>query len=518
MTDDTSSSAAASPPRAVASLSDGEWHRLHPLTPLLRGGLVLVIVGGILIANLRERLVEVLVPWLSPDWSGPAPEDPIDYVLSHNLVAIALLVVIGVLALLVVVFSLSWRFHTFRITGEDVEVRSGVVFRTHRRAPLDRVQGVNLTRPFIARLVGLAKLEVVGAGNDGNVKLEYLATARAEEVRADILRLASGRRLAQKQAAAPETRTAAVSAGITGLIAGPEAPVDEPESVVHIPVGRLVASNALSGTTIVLLVAIAAIITGAVTTTGWLLFVILPTIIGFGAFWVRTVTRSLRYSIAPTPSGVRITYGLLTTVTEIIPPGRIHAVEVRQPLMWRPFGWWSIRINRMSGRSSSDGSNDQFGTVLPVGDRADVARVLGLVLPGIADAEGELIFDQGALGPTSDDPYTNTPRRARLLRPLSWQRNGYVLGEGALLLRRGRIWRSLAILPLARLQSIGISQGPLARSLRLANIRAHTVVGRVSGSLRALDRDGALDLFAKTEAAALVAAASDHSHRWAGDA
>src|SRR5690606_41600386 len=45
-------------------------------------------------------------------------------------------------------------------------VRSGVLFRTHRRAPLDRVQGVNLTRPMIARLFGLAKLEVVGAGLD----------------------------------------------------------------------------------------------------------------------------------------------------------------------------------------------------------------------------------------------------------------------------------------------------------------------------------------------------------------
>ena len=101
---------------------------------------------------------------------------------------------LGILLVLIGLFYLSWRFHTFRITGDDVEVRSGVMFRTHRRAPLDRVQGVNLTRPMFARLVGMAKLEVVGAGLDSNVKLEYLSTANAEAVRADILRLASGAR------------------------------------------------------------------------------------------------------------------------------------------------------------------------------------------------------------------------------------------------------------------------------------------------------------------------------------
>ncbi|WP_136053956.1 PH domain-containing protein, partial [Microbacterium sp. K24] len=103
-----------------------------------------------------------------------------------------------------------WRFHQFRITGDHVEVRKGIVFRSHRRAPLDRVQGVNLTRPFPARIIGLAKLEVVGAGNDANVDLEYLATSRAESVRSDILRLASGARAARQAALDPQQSDAPV--------------------------------------------------------------------------------------------------------------------------------------------------------------------------------------------------------------------------------------------------------------------------------------------------------------------
>lgn len=525
------SGALAAGPRAAPALTDGEWHRLHPLTPLFRGGLFLVVIAGLVIANLRDRLVFLFLPWLDEDIDVEIDGeefrsgDPIDFIISNNLYLAAGFALLGILIVLIGLFYLSWRFHTFRITGDDVEVRSGVLFRTHRRAPLDRVQGVNLTRPMFARLVGMAKLEVVGAGLDSNVKLEYLSTANAEAVRADILRLASGSRVAaaaRADAATPglSRRSAAasvVSAGISGLISGAEEPVSEPESVVHIPVGRLIASRLLSTSTLWLIAIVVAIIVGSIAGTPWVLFTLIPALIGFGAYWVRTITRSLRYSIAPTSSGVRITFGLFTTITEILPPGRVHAVEISQSILWRPAGWWEITVNRLSGRGLADGTNDQFTTVLPVGTRADVERVLRLLMPGLPESEWPLVFDHGVLGPKPEDPYTNTPRRARLLRPLSWRRNGFLLLPDALLMRRGAIWRSLAIFPLARLQSIGIEQGPVDRALSVASIRAHTITGRVYGRLAILDRDAALGVFEGAEAAAVAAASSDRSHRWADD-
>lgn len=515
------------PPAAVhagSPLTDGEWHRLHPLTPLFRGGLFLVVIIGIVISNLRDRLIDWFLPWLVPDLQGDElPPDPVDYVVDHNLIILALVAVLVVALALVGLFYLSWRFHTFRITGDDVEVRSGVLFRTHRRAPLDRVQGVNLTRPMLARLSGMAKLEVVGAGLDGNVKLEYLSTANAEAVRADILQLASGAALAERGRPVDAdaghrvaTAASAVSEGITGLIVGAEAPVAEPESVVHIPPGRLAASHLLSGSTVMLIVLIAAIVTGSIVGTPWVLFGFLPALIGFGTYWVRGITRALRYSIAPTPSGVRITFGLLTTITEILPPGRIHAVEVTQSILWRPAGWWSVTVNRLSGRGVADGNQDQFTTVLPVGTRQDVERVLRLLLPGVPETEWPLVFEHGVLGPRPGDPYTNTPRRARILRLLSWRRNGFLLTPDLLLLRRGIVRRRLAVFPLARAQSFALEQGPLARALRVASARVHTISGRVYGGLGAIDREAALRLFADAEAGAIAAAASDRSHRWAG--
>ena len=516
---------AAGPVRGVTQgrspLSDGEWHRLHPLTPLLRGGLVLVVVIGILIANLRDRLVQIFVPFVIPDL--PSDEfayegDPVDWVFENNLLLVAGLVVPGVLLLVVGGFYLSWRFHTFRITHDEVEVRSGILFRTHRRAKLDRVQGVNLTRPMVARLLGAAKLEVVGAGADSNVKLEYLSTSNAERVRADILRLASGRHLEEQATGGELSRTgalsAAVSQGVTGLIVGEDVGEVEPESVVHIPVVRLVLSHVLSPTTVFLVLAVAGVVIGGAFGSWWALIGIIPVVLAFGAYWVSSIFKGLRYSIAPTRNGVRITFGLLTTITEIIPPGRIHAIEIRQSILWRPAGWWSIKINRISGKSSSEGTQDQFTTVLPVGTRADVERVLELLMPGAPAETNALLFEHGVLGPREGDPYVNTPRRARIFKLFSWKRNGFAMTDEALLLRRGAVWRSLAIFPFARMQSIGLEQGPIARMLRVAAVRVHTVLGPVVGHLSPVDRDVALGLLAEAERRAVSAASSDHSHRW----
>lgn len=509
------------PVEVRSPLSDGEWHHMHPLTPLMRGGLTLVVVVGVVIANFRDRLISTFVPMMGDEFDYVDEGDPIDFIVSNDLVLLAALVVLGVLLVVLAVFWLMWRFHTFRITGDDVEVRSGVLFRTHRRAPLDRVQGVNLTRPMVARLLGLAKLEVVGAGIDANVKLEYLSTANAEAVRADILRLASGRRLAEARAAtggpARDRALAAVSAGITGLIEGAEGPVAEPASVVHIPPGRLVASQLMSGSTIFLVLLLAGVVVGSIVGTPWVLFSIIPTLLGFGAYWFRQITRTLRYSIAPTPAGVRITFGLFTTITETLPPGRIHALEMSQPLLWRRFGWWRIRVNRLSGRSASDSAQQQFADVLPVGTRADLDRVLPLLLPVLGAEQWRALLDGGLERPQVD-AYTTTPRRARWLRPLSWRRNGFLLTPDALLMRTGWLRRALVVLPLARLQSIRVSQGPVDRAVRVANVTGHTVLGPVSGSLGILDRDDALGLWRDAAAAVIDAASRDRSHRWSSSA
>src|SRR6185312_9249457 len=182
--------ASASAPAPVVDLADGEWHRLHPATPLLRGGFAFVAVAGFVLANLRERILGLFLGGGPGDGGG----DPIDLIVRRGLIPIALVVVLVVLIVIVTIFWLSWRVHSFRITDELVEVRSGILFRTNRRGRLDRIQGINVGRPLFARLFGAARLDINVAGHDANVQLAYLSGRNADALRRLILQRASGSR------------------------------------------------------------------------------------------------------------------------------------------------------------------------------------------------------------------------------------------------------------------------------------------------------------------------------------
>jgi putative membrane protein len=495
------------------NLADGEWHRLHPATPLLRGGIAFIAILGIVIANLRERLLELFIP------GTDAPGDPIDAIVDRGLVPLALGVVAAVLVLFIVGFYLSWRMHTFRITDELVEVRSGILFRTHRKARLDRIQGINIVRPLFARLFGAARLEITGAGADSNVQLAYLSGARADELRRDILTLASGSRV---DAAAAVPRPGA-PAGIVGQrvaeFVAPELDpsLATPESVVSMHPGRLVASTVLSSSTLFFFLLLGAAVAMIVIWDAFgLLLGVIPVLFGLGSYLVNRIVKSLRYTIAGTPDGVRVGYGLLSTSNETLPPGRIHSISISQELLWRPFDWWEVKVNR-AGKSSAQGAaGQQNTTILPIGSRAEVFKVLELVLPGLVDGETRAIVEAGLARAAAGDGYTTSPRRAAVLRWFSWRRNGFALRPDAVILRRGAIWRELVVVPAARMQSVSLRQGPLQRALRLAGVHVHTVAGPISARLGALDAGDASGFFRDVARTAIAAAVADRTHRWRG--
>ncbi|CAM5397830.1 PH domain-containing protein [Leifsonia shinshuensis] len=501
--------------RAAERFTDGEWHRLHPATPLLRGGIVFIAVLGFVLSNLRERLVSFFVG--APDLGG----DPIDAIYTHGWEGWALLGVAVVLLGCLAAFYVSWRMHSFRITDDAVEVRSGILFRTQRKARLDRIQGINVHRPLLARIFGAAKLEISVAGHDANVTLAYLGSVLADGLRSDVLRLASGVREAEASApaatGAPASRAAQVGDFVSRRIDDFLAPeldpnAAPPESVVKIPPLRLAGSLVLSGFTVFVIAVIVLLVIGSAGGAPWLLIVVLPGLLGSASFYINRFTKSLRYSIAGTPDGVRVGFGLLTTSNETLPPGRIHAVEVLQPLLWRPFGWWQIRIDTAGHTREKGAAGQPNTTMLPVGDQADVAKVLSLVLPDFT-AEHDAAILQGMTS-RGRDAFTGSPRRAIWLRPLSWQRTGFRMVDGAVLLRRGFVWRSLAVVPLARLQSLELQQGPLDRLLGLAEARFHTVSGPVHPRLGAMDAAAGERLFETVAARAVAAATADRSHRW----
>lgn len=507
-------------------LADGEWHRLHRATPLFRGGIALLAILGVIIANLRERLFEMFFPYVpGAEYEG----DPIDFIVGEGLIGWTLLAVAVVIVLIVLGFWLSWRMHSFRVTDEVVEVRSGILFRTHRKARLDRVQGINIMRPLLPRLFGAAKLEVNQAGQDANVQLAYLAGGQADALRREILRLASGAQA--RSGGAGEVAGVASAEGVPGA-GSPAARVGDlveqrvheflapelddelatRESIVAMHPGRLLGSIVLSAGMIVLVLlgvgaAVVAILTGSIAS---MFFLVFP-VIGVGTWMVQKFLRSLRYTIAGTPNGIRVGFGLLSTANETLPPGRIHAVHVGQSILWRGPGWFDIKINRAGSSSMKGAGGESNAVILPVGDLDDVLRVLALISPGL-DPE---LLRAGILGTgAADDGFVCSPRRAAWFKLWAWRRNGVAVTDEAILLRRGRLYRELVIGMPARAQGVSMQQGPLLRLFSLADLQLHSVAGPISLQLGALDAIDTEALFERIAADAVAGAVRDRSHRW----
>ncbi len=470
----------------------GAWHRLHPATPLLRGGIgliaVLVYVGG----NLRERIVS----WVFglPDVGG----DPVDTIGRHHLVLPATLAVAAILLVGIGAFWLSWRNSTFRIDRDEVTVRHGILLRRTRTAKLDRIQGVTIARPLIARLVGAARIELDVAGQNANVRLEYLSNGAAEDLRRDVLLLASGRREAdQDDVTDPET----------AVLAEPGTPV------ITVTPGRAIGSVLLSETVVMLVVLGAVVLPvlaalGAGPVAGVSL---VPILIGSVTVLARRIGRNLRYSVVSTQDGVRISSGIVSTSTEAVPPGRVHALHVEQPLLWRAAGWWRVSVNR-AGHAAGRRNAEAERSLAPVATTAEVLALLPLLVPDLAGRED--LLRSGLVGGGRGDDFTAAPRRARWLRPLAWRRTGFLLTDASVLARSGFLRRELTVVPDARMQSVSLRQGPFERLLKVATVHPHVVHGPVRTHLRLIDVGRAQQLFNELALTGIGARRVDVSHRW----
>lgn len=481
-----------------------EWRRLHPATPVLRGGLGLLAVLGVLLANFRDRLIG----WVLPELEAPGPDDdPLHWAIEFGLLWVVLGAA-GVTLLAIAGFWFSWRMHSYRLTEELVELRSGILFRSHRQARLDRVQAVNVVRPFIAGLFGLGKLELTGAGLAG-LQLAYLRLADAEALRAEVLDRASGA-TAVEGAAALDGAAAGPAAGAAAAAgAQPSAP-----PLIGIPIGRLIGAVLLSVPMLLLTAATALVLglAGSGAAPEWAPFLVLPAGLGvIGTLWSR-ISIAARYRLSADADGVRLRSGLLTTRVESLPPGRVHALRIVQPVLWRPFGWWRVEVTRANQLRQDAGGSGLGAAALPVGTADDAVLLAGLLLPGL-DAEPELLA-AGMSGSGDDDGFVRSPPRMRLRRWWGLRRTGVRLDAERVLLRSGVLRRSLTIVPLARLQSAAVEAGPLLRLQRGAGVRFHVVPGAITPRIRALDAADAEAVLEQTARAAIAAIAADSAHRW----
>ena len=434
--------APARPPVPAAPAPDDEstgspWHRLHPLSPLVRAGrslIALVVPVGLALSSGRRNLGE----------------------LGIDLVVVAAIAGLGVV---------SWLVTRWRVEGDVLRIDSGLLRRSSQRLPLAQVQAIDVVEPGLARVVGLAEIRLRMASSDGKAgRLSYLPVADAQRLRARLLALAHG------------------------LVAGTPAP---PERVlVVVPPGRLVGSILLSTTGLVLegiIVTLAVLAGPEPSLVGVAVSGGLTSFLALGAALWRRLNSGYKLTVAEAGDGLRLRSGLLQTTAETIPYGRVQGLRLVEPLSWLPFGWCRLEAD-VAGKQRRRRENQAEGrtmrAILPVGTRAEAQLLIDRMLPG---AEVER---------------TRPPRRARWKSPLRYRHLSWGANAAYVVTTSGRLRRSRDTVPLAKVQSIRLVEGPLQRVLGLATVHLDIAGRNVHAAIRDRERSECDVVMAELAAAA----------------
>ena len=141
-------------------------------------------------------------------------------------------------------------------------------------------------------------------------------------------------------------------------------------------------------------------------------------------------------------------------------------------------------------------------------------QMLALVLPDPGTEDPFAVFGAGLTGMDNDGGFVTSSRTVRFLSFLTWRRNGFAVTRTALLARAGRLWRSLAVVPHERTQSMALHQGPLARRMKVADLQLHTTTGPVRPVVYQMDIATARQLFDEQSARAAAARRQSLPERW----
>lgn len=448
---------------AVGSVTpDDGWRRLHPLTPLLRGG----------------RLVGVVLAVGSPRLLGQVGLLP------------GLLVLLGVLVVGCGYGVLAWRATRWGLVDGVLRLDSGVLMRRTRRVPLDRLQAVDVVRGVAARIFGLAelRLEVVGGQAKSEAPFAYLSEPDAQELRRRLLAASRHRDLP----------------GDDDAVLAVEDDLDE-QPLLAVPLGTLFWASVIQPALVAGLALLVVLVVVLVSSSAALpaFAVLLPLWFALGSAVVNSLLGNYGFRLARSGDDLRIRRGLLQTRSQTVPPDRVQALQIVQPLAWRPFGWVRLDVD-IAGYSGSGEEGRASATLLPVAPRA-TAEWLGALLMGAARGpDGVPRLDgSGLLG---------APARARWRAPLQHLVLGAGLDAGCVVLRRGRLRPVLDVVPLEKVQSVRRVSGPWQRRLRLASVHVDTVGARLSPV--ALHRDaGEAELILQTLVAEAGRARARRSER-----
>ena len=448
--------------------------RLHPLSPLVSGLFFVVRAWPVaLIFIARGRWLPLLA------------------------VAVAL----------VVWQWLVWLRTSYGIGSDGLTVRSGIIWRNIQVVPPQRVQQVEVRRQLRHRVTGLAvvRIGLAGGGAGAQVDLDALSEQDAEDLATTLERWRARHRNATDAGAGATTSPT------------PLPPPARPP-LLRLTAGQLVVGGLTSRSLwLAPFVALAAVVQfvndsqfavdstdtvrSAVSDTSPFLLLTVVLLAGLVVAAVGTLVSHYGLVVEEVDDDLVVRRGLLSQRTVTIPRDRVQYVELAAHVVRRRphLASFDVRTADLGG----GGAEGESSTSIPIGDRSELESLVPELIRDVelpdtrrhppAAVRRSIVRRSLRLVPIaalvallvagSVAAPLGAAAGVAVAVPVGWL-EGLRLRSGwtttAIVTERGVIWWRRTVVPIRRVQSVGVSQNPFQRRLGLATVRLD-VAGSVGG-------------------------------------
>jgi putative membrane protein len=422
-------------------------------------------------------------------------------------------------------FTFSYWITEAGTGARELIIRSGVLAKTERHIPLSRVQDVRLTQGPLHRALRVVEVQIETAGGQGaEAKLSVLSQAEAERLREAIF----AHRVAPAIVAEPGSGAVAPGA-VQPVAAAPQRQTIRRVSTRELVLAGLTSNQVASGLAVV--VALVAFVDdvlkletlgpqfvkvgqafkhwvssggpgalAVVAVGGFVLLVLLGLLISvFGS-----VLLFYGFELSLAGEDLHRSFGLFTRHASSLPRRRIQLLRIEEGLLRRMLRLATLRANS-AGSTPTAGEDDKgMDVLLPVVPREEVASVLPVVFPDVAEhahpdwrrvsrravwrgsLKGSAIV---ALFAASAVLLKGLPGLLLLLlvpavyalNLIAYQHLGYAKDAGFFRTRRGWLSRSTHVVPIRNVQTVVIRQNPLDRRHGVATVHVDTAGAGAGG-------------------------------------
>ena len=479
----------------------------------------------------------------------------------------------------------QYRVYRYRLAADEMVVRDGILTRTERHIPYERIQNIDLVQNPLHRLCRVALVRVeTASGTRPEAVMRVLSLDAVTEMHA---RVFAGR------GAAPDAIATDAPGGVGGGPGGPapSVAIDGPAGVrepppagagepggrvplpeawqqgsrrgdgvagerhgrvlLRVPTGELVKLGVISNKGMVVVAAALGLLaqsrpdgdflepvwrtaaerlplgaaaewlTGLRVASPVMTGVLLAVTLVAAAFVLLRVLSVAwfllqlhGFTLTRRGSDLRADYGLFTRIRRTIPTGRIQSLTATESPLHRRFRRQSLELRTVGGGAStgddvdfdpsSDGGKAESQWLAPMVETAQVPDLLRQVLPEVdlagvawrrlAAGARQRILVRGLAVAAAATLLATLPAGAwglALAPPAAlwaavharrWAAHAaWAVTAWGVLFRSGWWTRKLAIVPLARIQTVGLGESPFDRRHRMASVRIDTAGGAASG-------------------------------------